>query len=119
MTTTISDPLAISGRRYASSFDAVQLVCYLVEMKARVEREIGKRGKVVPVPARIHSLSVNMKNMLERYRRRQFWHWEAEEGFVREFGEWLIATYANVCSTQARPWEHKGVPFDPASHLRR
>ena len=113
------DPLPRHGNRHDSSFDALKLVLSMIEMKGRIEREIGKRGKIVPIPERINKLAVNLQHMGIRYQRRAFYHFESEEGYVKEFGEWMIRTYAEVCGTVAGVWEHDGVPFNPAVHLRK
>lgn len=104
--------LPISGRRYQSSFDAVHLVPTLIEMKQRVEREMQKRGVIMNIPQRIHDLADAVAVVLTRYRRRNFTHFESEEGYIREFGEWLIRTHAEITHTTARAWEHEGVPFN-------
>lgn len=113
------DPLPSFGNKHDSSFDALKLILTLIEMKGRVEREIGKRGRIVPVPDRINKLAVNVQNIGIRYQRRAFYHYESEEGYIKEFGEWLISTHAEVTGTRAGAWEHQGVPFNPAVHLRK
>lgn len=113
------DPLPTHGKKYNSSLDAVNLVCALVEMKGRVEKEIGKRGRVVNIPERINRVAVNVAKIFQRFERKQFFHFESEESYIKEFGEWLIQTHAEVTGTRAGEWIHKGVAFNPAVHLRK
>jgi len=113
------DPLPKHGRKHESSFDALKLVLSMIEMKGRIEREIGKRGRVVPIPQRIEQLAMNLHDIGRRFQRRNFTHYESEEGYIKEFGEWMIRTYAEVCGTVAGEWSHEGVPFNPELHLRK
>ena len=124
------EALTPTGRVYQSSDDCVDLVFQLLQHRIRLLKEIIKRHSVVAVPVRIHQLSESIVRIRKRHLSGDHRHYESEEGWIREFGEWLIQKFAEVSGTPCGKWEFavKGpdgeptgevIPFDPVTHLRK
>ena len=106
-----------NGQRHDSSMDCRMLVFKVISQKKIVESELKNRinvgraedqeaiGRYSSPPQRIHDLADVMAKIANRYNSRLFFHYEIEEGYIREFGEWLIEAFAALTKTTGQPWD--------------
>jgi len=95
-----------SGRQFKSSRDCIVLVTELMNQKKRVELEVKKRKVDSKFTQRHHDLTDAIVRMKKRFDKRQFMHYDSEETYIREFGQFLITRFADLTGTTAKPWEY-------------
>ncbi len=96
-----------TGRKFTSSKDCRELVRELILKRKEVAKEAYKRHRDYPIPQKTKEQSVAVTKIFERHGAGFGFHYESEEAYIKDFGDWLREAYCDLAGHPLRPWDFR------------
>lgn len=93
------DPLTPTGRKFDSTVGLHALCEEIVNQFRQTLHEFKKRHVEPPRIPRVEQLLASVIAIMNRHKQGQIFHYEIEENWMEELGDWTIKEYARITKT--------------------